>query len=452
MDGEGELSLWQVNDLEDITYEFKTGNDSDKLISYIKESLGDKTSNAMFEETSDGVYVATPGATGRCSISLGWGNQTPGASAFAEGYRNIVPGTYGFAFGNQNLVEGRASGAIGISNYIIRDTKSTSNEHTSTSNLAMGSLNTVGGISNIALGNENKIGRIDSADDDMLPTSNIDTQFNLTVGQSNEILYGKSNFVSGKGNTVTGNLNSGAGVNYNIVSGYSNTIQGINFFGNAVFGQGNSIIGANNTSRNFISGYNNTIQGIEGPILFSSLVGENNNLYSGYSHIFGSNNKIGATGVQSNTVARAFIAGQGNTYTTGTHGYIFGKTNTSNGSYTTILGVDNKNNNEYYCTTLIGNCLIASNDHQFITGKYNDNTSNAVFQIGRGSDENARANIFEIYSSGNVKVTGSIESAVHNFILDTSTLDDNTRNLLNKYLTLNDILYMFQLYGVKSND
>lgn len=58
----------------------------------------------------------------------------------------------------------------------------------------------------------------------------------------------------------------------------------------------------------------------------------------------------------------------------------------------------------------MGANLNAAGDYQLAIGKWNANDSNNVFEIGSGTAENARANVFSVDKNGNVKIAREITS------------------------------------------
>ena len=65
---------------------------------------------------------------------------------------------------------------------------------------------------------------------------------------------------------------------------------------------------------------------------------------------------------------------------------------------------------------LLGNGLTASEDYQYVIGKYNDNKTNNIVEIGYGENSNNKSNILEIDKSGNVITTGDIEDGQGNVL------------------------------------
>ena len=52
-----------------------------------------------------------------------------------------------------------------------------------------------------------------------------------------------------------------------------------------------------------------------------------------------------------------------------------------------------------------------NDSNQFAVGKYNNLSAGLVFAVGNGADATNRSNAFEVYSNGNVKAAGSIETS-----------------------------------------
>lgn len=61
-------------------------------------------------------------------------------------------------------------------------------------------------------------------------------------------------------------------------------------------------------------------------------------------------------------------------------------------------------------TTRLGRGLIAESDYQTVTGKYNDNKSTNLFEVGNGTASN-RSNAFEVDASGNATFAGNVTAS-----------------------------------------
>ena len=66
-----------------------------------------------------------------------------------------------------------------------------------------------------------------------------------------------------------------------------------------------------------------------------------------------------------------------------------------------------------------GNHTIAGYDNQSVCGKYNNNKSGDLFEVGNGSSNNNRSNAFEVDANGNIAMGGNINTA------DATTLSDS---------------------------
>ena len=107
----------------------------------------------------------------------------------------------------------------------------------------------------------------------------------------------------------------------------------------------------------------------------------------------------------------------------GTDSHCEGARNTASGHYShcegalnTASGVDS--HCEGYGSEASGNFshaggeqTIAGYDHQTVIGKYNDNKSTDLFEIGNGTSANARSNAFEVDEDGNVTAAGEVTAS-----------------------------------------
>jgi hypothetical protein len=55
-----------------------------------------------------------------------------------------------------------------------------------------------------------------------------------------------------------------------------------------------------------------------------------------------------------------------------------------------------------------GASTIAGQNYQHVSGKYNDNKTNTLFEVGNGTGTSARSNAFEVYQDGHINVNGDI--------------------------------------------
>jgi hypothetical protein len=86
----------------------------------------------------------------------------------------------------------------------------------------------------------------------------------------------------------------------------------------------------------------------------------------------------------------------------------------SEGNHTTASGAFSHAEGD--CTTASGqsshaggNETIAAYNYQTAIGRYNDNKSDTLFEVGNGSTESNKSNAFEVYKNGDVNVNGDIK-------------------------------------------
>lgn len=278
--------------------------------------------------------------------------------------------------------------------------------------------------------------------------------YNLVQGENN-VTYGKSNTIFGYNikhnqaplgndyNLINGHSHETNGkFQYNIVNGYGLHVDNDNdsyVTNNAIFCSTCNITNAD-ISDSFITGDYTTITNVyihSGNIqgCSNSIIGKNGQK-SGVSYpvVLGYSNKLihdtdSTHGPSNNTVIGGYnedhygystILGYSNkTYDYGN--YIFGQDNTSNGSYTWILGSRNDVKNAYgthilgdynivdYTTqdynsnnvTIIGNGLVnRSNNNtgngKIVIGKHNEDNPDAFLEIAKGDDLSNPKNMLEI--------------------------------------------------------
>lgn len=204
------------------------------------------------------------------------------------------------------------------------------------------------------------------------------------------IAYGKGSFVVGHGNRAGDTIEDGW---FAFVSGWNNKVTG---------------------NGGFATGRNNTVTGAH-----SSVVGQANQVNGNYSHVGGYGNIVkgphcGVYGKGNNISAEyAFAAGRENIIT-GLYGQAFGRYNTITGQYATAFGDT--------CTAqgnisaafghntkalglrsfTAGYYTVANKQHQAVFGEYNDNKDLTLFEIGNGTKESNRSNVFEVYKDGRI--------------------------------------------------
>ena len=72
------------------------------------------------------------------------------------------------------------------------------------------------------------------------------------------------------------------------------------------------------------------------------------------------------------------------------------------------FGVNNNINHGAYYGVALGKQLSVNHPNQTVIGKNNDNQNDTAFEIGNGTDDNARSNAFTVDWSGNVEASGDI--------------------------------------------
>ena len=80
----------------------------------------------------------------------------------------------------------------------------------------------------------------------------------------------------------------------------------------------------------------------------------------------------------------------------------FGSREGEKGSYSIVMGLNCIASKSY--TFAAGNSTKAEYENQFVIGKYNNNNSANVFEIGWGTSSTAKKNIFEVNTSGKVNI------------------------------------------------
>lgn len=128
----------------------------------------------------------------------------------------------------------------------------------------------------------------------------------------------------------------------------------------------------------------------------------------GISH-GGTGNTVGyiQTGLASGVTAGSAATSEGyETQATGNYSHAEGY-QTQAGSYAHAEGYQTVASGNYSHAS--GAHTIAGSNGQFVIGKYNNNVSTNIFEIGYGSDENSRKNVFAVSNGGNVTVEGSID-------------------------------------------
>ena len=178
---------------------------------------------------------------------------------------------------------------------------------------------------------------------------------------------------------------------------------------NTNVGGGATILGANNQASgtwSYAEGYNNTASGngahVEGEQNTSSGVcshaegGPNTKAQGASSHAEGSSTT--ASGHYSHAEGASTIASGQVSHAEG-NGTKATAANAHAQNYTTEANAQS--------ASAAGDHTIAGYQNQFVIGKYNDNKSTSIFEVGNGTGALAKSNALELDTSGNLKIAGS---------------------------------------------
>lgn len=363
---------------------------------------------------------------GRDSISSGFGNRVYGAYAgtfgkanrvnagggITGGYNNIVDSSSSIIVGGDNEVSGTCSNVSGLKNTVSKGTSvlvsgNRNNIYEGVQNsAAIGQLNEIKSNQSFAANYHNYIGTgcLDSA----------------VFGTENTVQDGHANaFVAGKGNKT-------ANYSQSIFGTYNNPN------GSALFQIGN---GDSDTNRKtaFEILYSGKVKAKNAPVDNDDVVRKlelvtswnNFNLENGTGKGSLRNKGSGsiATGADSLAIGNTCKATNNGTSSFGQNSIASGINSHAEGYASTSAGADShaEGNNttssgwgthsEGIFTQAIGIAshaggyyTIAQEDYQQVIGKYNANSSNALFIIGNGTSTNNRKNAFEVLKDGRAKV------------------------------------------------
>lgn len=311
------------------------------------------------------------------SFSIGYNNSfnyngIKGKRSIIFGVDNNLSGFYNYINGASNKIEKENYGFIHGAGNTIRNKY----DNNKVFNVCFGLQNTISdGDYNFVYGVSNYIHQTDSA--------NI---FNTCFGKNNRI-SGKDNFIYGHENTIQGDFNAILGENNHLV-----TIGGISkHYYCFINGRNNSAT----EDYSYVGGYLNYAGG------YSLVHGESCNR-SGtrgkYTACFGKecNTKKDYTFscgyMCSSNASKSFTCGSGNV-TDGEGSFSCGRANRSNGRYSFTCGLSNSTD---------------SIDGAFACGKYNIKDGK-LFSVGKGTDVNHLANIFDIDTSGKATFYGDLD-------------------------------------------
>lgn len=85
-----------------------------------------------------------------------------------------------------------------------------------------------------------------------------------------------------------------------------------------------------------------------------------------------------------------------------------GNNSTAGGAYSFVHGRDISIGTNGQYAAGFGQGTVSNYNHQFVAGKYNNNKSTSIFEVGIGTGTNARSNGLELDTSGNLKTAGTI--------------------------------------------
>jgi len=157
----------------------------------------------------------------------------------------------------------------------------------------------------------------------------------------------------------------------------------------------------------------------------ATIEGTENTVSGNYSHAEGSSNKATAVcchveGSSNEATANNAHAEGNGTKATGNAAHAEGATNTASGACSHVGGnLANATSENSFAhgynvyangkqSIVLGRDLNSDYDNQCAVGKFNDNKSTSIFEVGIGTANNARANGLELDTSGNLKVAGTI--------------------------------------------
>lgn len=123
----------------------------------------------------------------------------------------------------------------------------------------------------------------------------------------------------------------------------------------------------------------------------STAEGEYNTVSGAYGHADGYNNTV--SGNSASAHGGSNTASGDNSVADGTYNTASGANSSAHGESTIASGVD---------STASGEGTIAGYSHQTAMGRFNENKSGNLLEVGNGSDDDARSNAMEVTADGNV--------------------------------------------------
>lgn len=179
---------------------------------------------------------------------------------------------------------------------------------------------------------------------------------------------------------------------------------------------GHTIIGNMNSSTLEIMGINDYVRaGLKPDTTIGTRAtaeGKSTEATGNYSHSEGADTTASGLGSHAEgleTMASGSYSHAEGYYTTanGRHSHSEGSETTASGDYSHAEGRSTTASGQ--CSHAGGYGTIASRYSQTAIGKYNDNKTNTLFEIGKGTDDNARSNAFEVYKNGDINLGGAIK-------------------------------------------
>lgn len=346
--GDGLYALQQIRDIESVNFTGRNPN-----AEAIDSSLSDTFETGASGEES----IALNGNTmAMAKRSMANGNKTiaKGEESHAEGYQSVTLGDGSHAEGSRTTAYGSQSHSEGIETIAYGINSHSEGENTQ----ARGINSHSEGYYTQAIGN----------------SSHSEGSYGQTKG-INSHSEGVSNFIGAK---ESGQPGSGGDVSPSQPETTPNAGDGSHAEGydNFVYGYGSHAEGAQNVvegNHAHAEGIKTTNKG-EG----SHTEGYLTETIGTYAHAEGQNTH--ASGYASHSQGN-------NTYAKGTCSFTGGQACEADANFATAIGLG----------------LYTSEESSFVVGKYNE-SSNAIFVVGKGTDDEHRSNALEVYADGRVKI------------------------------------------------
>ena len=135
-------------------------------------------------------------------------------------------------------------------------------------------------------------------------------------------------------------------------------------------------------------------------------------------------NSAHAEGNGSKATGTASHAENASNTASGSNSHAGGNNSTAGGTYSFVHGRDISIGTNGHYAAGFGQGTVANYSHQFVVGKYNNNKSTSILEVGIGTGANAKANGLELDTSGNLKTAGTITDGNGNVLGDSLTASD----------------------------